>query len=65
MGVTTAVVTSVGCLIGGALIGGGSVYYYKYRQQQKEKVEREKYLKILKDLNLRDKRVRARLSTKY
>ena len=62
MGVTTAII-GASCALGGALIGGGGVAYYKYRQQENERKMQEEYLRKVKDLGLYRRRVTARISS--
>lgn len=60
MGVTATLVgVGIGAGIGGLLIGGGSVAYYKHRQRQKEIEDQLNYFRNLQDLRLQNKRVRA------
>ncbi len=62
MGITA---TAIGCLVGGALIGGGTVAvgYHISEKRKKEEEERKKreYYKILHEMNLRNKKVTFRI----
>ena len=65
MGITA---TAVGCLVGGALIGGGAIAVgHKVRQMRREEIEYRNmmdYKKRLEDANLNKRRVN-RLYIKY
>ena len=62
MGITA---TAIGCLVGGALIGGGTVAVGHHIRQKriKEEEERKKleYYKILQEMNLRNKKVKFQI----
>ena len=60
MGLTTAAIVGISSLVG-AGIGGGSVAYYHYRKERREKEQREQYLRDLADMRLRDRRINARI----
>lgn len=62
MGMTA---TIAGCLVGGALIGGGTVAYVKYRQKREEENQRYAYFRRLQDCHLQNRRVTARITSSY
>ena len=62
MGMTA---TIAGCLVGGALIGGGSVAYVNYRRKREEENRRDNYFRQLQDCRLQNRRVTARITSSY
>ena len=60
MGLTTAAIVGIGSLVG-AGIGGGSVAYYNYRKERREKEQHEQYIRNLADMRLRGRRINARI----
>lgn len=62
MGITA---TAIGCLVGGALIGGGTaaVGYSIRKKRIREEEERKKreYLKTLQEMNLRNRKVNIKI----
>ena len=67
MGLTTAAIVGigVGSLAVGAGIGGGAVAYHNYRVSQNEKNQQLQYFQNLKDMQLQNRRIRARLISNY
>ena len=62
MGMTA---TIAGCLVGGALIGGGSVAYVNYRRKREEENRRDNYFRQLQDCRLQKRRITARITSSY
>ena len=62
MGMTA---TIAGCLVGGALIGGGTVAYVHYRRKREEENIRQNYFRDLQDCRIQNRRVTARLRSSY
>ncbi len=57
--------TIAGCLVGGALIGGGTVAYVHYRRKREEENQCQNYFRQFQDCHIRNKKVTARLRSSY
>ena len=62
MGMTA---TIAGCLVGGALIGGGTVAYVNYRRKREEENERYDYFRRFQDCHIKNRKVTARITSSY